>query len=242
MNAIDVLAVIPARGGSKGLPGKNVRELAGIPLIAHSILCAKMSSCVSEIVVSTDSEEIARVAKSYGAWVPFMRPAALASDAASMWPVIQHALRESESASNRHYDVVLLLDPTSPGRMPADIDTAIDGLMRDPVSDGVAGVSEPDFNPFWHAVVEENGYMVDLFPQAKTFARRQDVPTVYRINASLYAWKRDFVLSATDWRAGRTRLHVIPESNALHIDDLRQFQMVEMMHSAKLIEFPWMSS
>ena len=116
-----VLAVIPARGGSKGLPGKNIRSFAGLPLIAHSILFAKMCPEIDRCIVSTDSSEIAEVARRYDADVPFLRPSDLAQDDTPMWPVIHHALDYVEESGGVKYELVILLDPTSPGREPADV-------------------------------------------------------------------------------------------------------------------------
>ena len=157
------LAVITARGGSKGLPMKNIRQLAVIPLIAHSIICAKQCSQIDRLIVSTDSEEIAAVARSYGADVPFLRPAALATDHAPTWPVLRHAMCEMEALDGHNYNSLLLLDPTSPGRLPSDIENAVDMLEADPSADGIVSVSEPSFNPVWTAVVRDNkGHMQSL--------------------------------------------------------------------------------
>ena len=236
-----VLAVIPARGGSKGLPGKNVRPLAGIPLIAHSIRCASLSPSVDRAVVSTDSEEIARVAREHGGDVPFLRPAELATDTAAMWPVLQHALREMERIDGRRFGSLLLLDPTSPGRMPDDVEAAVAALDADPQCDGVVGVSEPNLNPIWHAVVDDGGYMRDLIPEARRFERRQDVPTVYQINGTLYLWRRDFVLGVSDWRSGRLRMRVVPDRNALHIDSADEFAHAELLVRSGAVRLPWLS-
>jgi N-acylneuraminate cytidylyltransferase len=236
-----VLAVIPARGGSKGLPGKNIRPLRGLPLIAHSIRCAGLAADVSRVIVSTDSDAIAEVARAHGADVPFLRPPELASDTAAMWPVIQHALRTVEELDGIQYGSVLLLDPTSPGRLPEDIAAAVAALEGDDTADGVVGVSEPEFNPYWHCVVDDGaGYMRDLIPGAGGYARRQDVPPVYRINATLYLWRRAHVLGAADWRTGRMRMHVLPESRAMHIDDVEQFEHANLALEAGLVKLPWL--
>ena len=238
---LSLLAIIPARGGSKSLPGKNVRLLAGLPLIGHSIRCAQLTPAITRTIVSTDSEAIASVAEDLGADVPFLRPADLASDSAAMWPVIQHALVETERQSDVLYDAVVLLDPTSPGRIPEDIETAVAELQRDPRADGVIGVSEPEFNPYWHCVVDRDGYMQDLIPGAQSYVRRQDVPPVYRINATLYVWRREHVLGADDWRSGRLRMYVVPDLRAFHIDDAAQFQRAELMLEHGLIQLPWLT-
>jgi CMP-N,N'-diacetyllegionaminic acid synthase len=236
-----VLAVIPARGGSKGLPGKNLVPLAGLPLIAHSIRCAQATAAVDRLVVSTDSDEIAAAARAYGADAPFRRPAELATDTAAMWPVVRHALTAVEALDGRAYGSVLLLDPTSPGRLPGDITSALDVLESDETCDGVIGVSEPPFNPLWHCVVEENGYLRDLVPGASRFVRRQDVPPVYRINATLYLWRRRLVLGADDWRGGRLRAQVTPENRSFHIDDAEQLAHANAALESGVVRLPWLS-
>lgn len=238
---MSVLAVIPARGGSKGLPGKNIRPLGGLPLIAHSIRCAQMCPDVTRAIVSTDSEDIARVAREYGGDVPFLRPADLASDATPMWPVVQHALRRMKEIDGCDYDAVLLLDPTSPGRLPDDVAQACRILESDHSAEGVVGVSEPEFNPYWHCVIDRDGYMADLIPGARDYVRRQDVPTVYRINASLYLWRRPCVLGRDNWRDAKLRLLPIPECRAVHIDTAEEFERTEVMLSYGLLSFPWLS-
>jgi CMP-N,N'-diacetyllegionaminic acid synthase len=235
------LAVIPARGGSKGLPGKNLMPLAGLPLIAHSIRCAQSTPAIDRLVVSTDSDQIAAAAAAHGADAPFRRPAELATDTAPMWPVIRHALTTVEALDGREYGSVLLLDPTSPGRLPGDIMSAVAALQSDEGCDGVIGVSEPPFNPIWHCVVEENGYLRDLIPGAGRFSRRQDVPPVYRINATLYLWRRRLVLGSDDWRAGRLRAQVTPEIRSFHIDDAEQLAHADAVLQGGVVDLPWLS-
>jgi CMP-N,N'-diacetyllegionaminic acid synthase len=239
---MSVLAVIPARGGSKGLPGKNIRSLAGLPLIAHSLELARACPCVSRTIVSTDSPEIADVARRFGADIPFLRPAALAGDEVAMWPVLRHALEVVEREEGPRYDYLLLLDPTSPGRLPEHVAGALAALQGAPEADGVVGVSRPDFNPIWVCVVERDGWMADLVPQGSDYVRRQDVPTVYRINASLYIWRTAFVRAETrNWRPhGRHRLYEIPERNAIHIDDADEFARAEALLQQGLLRLPWL--
>lgn len=239
-----ILAVIPARGGSKGLPGKNIREFAGHPLIAHTIMMARRTPLIEDVVVSTDDPKIAEVARRYDADVPFLRPSGLASDTAAIWPVIRHALRFQNEERNEDYKYTLLLDPTSPGRLPEDIQKAFEKLEAAPQADGVIGVSEPDFNPIWHAVISEEGWMRRLIPDGKQYRRRQDVPTVYRINASLYLWRSDFVRGNDhDWQEkGDYLMQEIPEKRAIHIDELYEFEKAELMVKQGLIQFPWLES
>jgi N-acylneuraminate cytidylyltransferase len=237
-----MLAMILARGGSKGLPGKNIRPLAGLPLIAHTIALAGLCPEITRTIVSTDSEEIAAVARQHGAETPFMRPPELATDDVPIWPSVRHALLTTEAMEGRQYDFAILLDPTSPGRLPGDIAEAHARLSADSLADGIVGVSQPEHNPLWHSVVEEHGYMRDLFDGASRYARRQDVPTVYRINATLYIWRAAFIRSAVDdWRSeGRYLLHVVPEVRAIHIDDLGEFSRAELLLREGVVRLPWL--
>ena len=241
MSPLRTLAIIPARGGSKGLPGKNIRELAGLPLIAHSILLARRCPEIAETVVTTDADTIADVARRFDARV-LMRPSELAQDDTPMWPVIRHALAEIDRQDGPSFEAVLLLDPTSPGRLPEDIAAACARLAAAPGVDGVIGVSRPDFNPIWHCVIERDGHMADLIPAGAAYTRRQDVPPVYRINASLYLWRAAFVRREADgWREqGRHLLHEIPEARAIHIDDADEFARADVLIRAGVIRLPWL--
>ena len=151
-----LLALVPARGGSKGLPGEALRPLGGVPLIGHAIELAQRCPAVVRIVVSTDDSEIASTAERFGADVPFMRPAELAADDRRCRPSSRHALDELDPDGSR-YDAVLLLQPTSPGRLPEDVDAAVRILEARPDADGVVAVAESEPNPVWAAMVEEAG-------------------------------------------------------------------------------------
>lgn len=237
-----MLAVIPARGGSKGLPGKNVRPLAGLPLIAHSIRMAALCPEIDRCIVSTDNEQIADTARKYGGDVPFLRPADLAQDSTPMWPVLRHALAEVERTSQRQFGSLLLLDPTSPGRMPEDVLQALRILESDPKAVGVVAVSEPPFNPRWVCVEEVEGYMKPLVHQAGSYMRRQDVPPVYRINAILYLWRRDHVMNenAPSFYESQHRILVVPDERAIHIDEPRDFALAELLTREGFVKFPWL--
>jgi len=238
-----LLAVIPARGGSKGLPGKNIRPFAGLPLIAHSILFARTCPEIDRAIVSTDAPEIADVARQFGADVPFLRPSELARDETPVWPVLRHALLHASEQDGVTYDGLLLLDPTSPARESSDITEASRRLWATPLADGIVGVSRPDFNPIWHCVVERDGWMVDLMETGAGFGRRQDVPPVYRINGSLYIWRASFVRSQErSWRqTGRHLIYEIPESRAVSIDDAEQFERAELLVKGGLMTLPWLA-
>lgn len=236
-----MLAVIPARGGSKGLPRKNILPLAGIPLIEHSIRLANLCPEITRTIISTDSEEIAAVARKAGAEVPFIRPSELAQDNTPTFPVLQHALSQLDP-DNTRYDLLLLLEPTCPGRYPADIATAFKRLSCHPDADGIVGVHQASASAIWHAVVEKEGYMADLFPDlTKKINRRQDAPDVYVINGALYIWRTAFVNRApANWRSGRFLIHEIPEQQAIHIDTAYDLKKSDLLIRHGLVPFPWL--
>lgn len=236
-----LLAVIPARGGSKGLPGKNIRPFAGLPLIAHSILFGQMCPEVKRLIVSTDAEEIAAVAEKYHAEV-LMRPGELARDETPMWPVLRHALATIETRDKVEFEYLLLLDPTSPAREPSDIARALQCLELNLEADGIIGVSQPDFNPIWHCVVDRGGWMADLMNEASQFERRQQLPTVYRINGSLYIWRAEFLRKeGISWRHdGKHLIYEIPELRAMSIDTGEEFEKAQILVQSGFISFPWL--
>lgn len=234
----ETLAIIPARGGSKGVPDKNIRLLAGLPLVVHSIELARRCPEIARTVVSTDSEAIAGVARQAGGDVPFIRPADLARDETPMLPVLHHALDELDPDGGR-YELLLLLDPTSPGRLPNDIARAHDLLHEDPSADGVIAVSEPSFNPLWTAVFDRDGYIEPAW--AGSYGRRQDVPRVLRINAALYLFRTKFLRrEQQSWQNGRHRPLEIPELRAFHLDSEDDFALSELVLANRLVELPWL--
>jgi CMP-N-acetylneuraminic acid synthetase len=233
------LALIPARGGSKGLPCKNTRSLGGLPLVEHSLRLAALCPEIERTVVSTDSEQIAVVVRGAGGEV-LERPAELAQDDTPMLPVLRHAL-DALDPDGRRYDFLLLLDPTSPGRFPEDVEKAHRLLVARPEADGVVAVSEPQFNPVWHAVVDRGGYMELLFAEGRAYGRRQDVPRVLRINAALYLFRASFLRGEREtWLAGRHLTLEIPELRAFHIDSAEDLEVAELVVENGLVAFPWL--
>ncbi|MBQ26680.1 MAG: acylneuraminate cytidylyltransferase [Nitrospiraceae bacterium] len=244
MNASEgLLAIIPARGGSKGLPGKNIRPFIGLPLIAHSILLAQACAEVERIVVSTDAPEIADVARKFGAEVPFMRPAELAQDETPLWPVLRHTLEEIESRDGRQFEFVLLLDPTTPCRLPIDVVQAFHRLRAKSSADGIIGISEPDFSPIWHSVIERDGWMTDLISEGSNYHRRQDVPVVYRVNGTLYIWRTEFMRREKfEWRKrGKHLMYEVADFSAISVDTREEFERAELFVKAGMVRLPWLS-
>ena len=240
-----VLAVIPARGGSKGLPGKNIRPMWGLPLIAHSVRAAAMTPAVTRCVVTTDSGEIADVVRAHGGEAPFLRPAELAADDTPMAPVVRHALEWVESDEGGSYDAVLLLDPTSPARVPSQLAEAVRRLATTPALDGVISVSEPTFNPVWVGVRPDesrDGALSRYFEAGTGVTRRQDVDRFLRINGNFYLWRADFVrrLESSWFDEGTHEGLEVPEAQAFSIDDEYEFRLIEALIGAELITLPWL--
>jgi N-acylneuraminate cytidylyltransferase len=192
-----------------------LRPLAGLPLVAHAIAFAQLCPEVDRIVVSTDSEEIADVARAHGADVPFLRPAELARDETPMWPVVRHALAELDEQES-----VLLLQPTNPFRLPDDVARAAALLDARPDADGVAAVFEPG---------------------AGGYGRRQDVPRVLSLNALLYLWRAEFVRRSDDQFAARLVPLEVPPRRGLDIDAAEDLELAELFVRAGLLQLPWLA-
>jgi N-acylneuraminate cytidylyltransferase len=241
--SLRVLGVVPARGGSKGLPGKNTRLLAGVPLIGHSLRAADRIPEIDRTVVSTDSDAIAAVARELGADVPFRRPAALAADDTPMAPVLRHALAEVERIDGRRYDLLVLLDPTSPARDPGLVSAAIAQVAADPELDGVISVSAPHFHPLWVGVrpdPEHPGALTRYFPEGTGVTRRQQLDRYLRINGSFYVWRTGFVrrMEVSWFDEGRHGFVETPEWQAFAIDDLEEFRTLEALVAQGRIRLP----
>jgi CMP-N,N'-diacetyllegionaminic acid synthase len=225
---VNTVCVIGARGGSKGLPGKNVRPLIGKPLIAWSIEQAKACPEISRVVVSTDNEGIAAVARDYGADVPFMRPPELASDSAGKWGVWQHALEACE----RHYgvpvDVYVDLDCTSPLREVEDISRALAQFASAGV-DAVFSVCEARKNPYFNMLEVEDGCQRICKPLPRPIVRRQDAPRVLEHVASIYVLSPAYIRRGTGLLSGCTQGYDIGQEKSLDIDSDFDFDLVAFL-------------
>lgn len=162
INSFTVLAVVLARGDSKRIPNKNIKKLGGKPLIAHSIEVAKSSKYIDRVITSTDSEEIANIAKKFGSEIPFMRPAELAADTVTDFPVFEHALAWLDEHENYKPDIVVQVRPTSPLRTTEDFDRAIELLAEHPEVDSVRTVAEPEQSPYKMYKIRESGLLEPL--------------------------------------------------------------------------------
>lgn len=194
---------------------------------------------IDRIVVTTDSSEIAEVAEKFGAFI-INRPADLAEDTTPMWPVVKHALQSIEEIDQKRYESVILLQPTSPFRNPQDIQNAFTKLNQVQNADGIVSVSIPRHNPYWYSVIETDGWMEGLIPDAEKINRRQDVPEIFNINGLFYIWKRNYIFTVDNWRMGKLLIHKCDDKYSFDIDSQEDYQEIMLFLNNGSIEFPWM--
>lgn len=218
IGSLSVLALIAARGGSKGLPGKNIRPVHGRPLIDFTIGAARAARCIDRLVLSTDDRAIASAGLAGGCEVPFMRPAALAGDEARSIDVVLDALDRLPP-----YDVVVLLQPTSPARTAADIDEACAQLVRQDAPSCVS-VTLVDESPYWMFRLDEAMRLAPLLP-APVASRRQDLPPVYVLNGAVYAARTEWLRRTGGFVGEGTVAHVMPRERSIDIDTLEDFEV-----------------
>jgi len=225
------VAFIFARGGSKGLPGKNIRPLAGKPLIAWSIEHARSVERIERIIVSTDSQEIANVARKYGAEVPFIRPENLSSDTSSEWLAWRHALSYIFETEGSMPDVMISVPATAPLRIPLDIENCLDEFEKGDL-DVVITVTDAQRNPYFNMVKENSDGTVSLVmqPQSKV-TRRQDAPNLYDIATVAYVASPEFVMAHQSIFEGRVRSVHVPVERAIDIDTLIDFKIAEILYA-----------
>jgi len=226
-----ILAIIPARGGSKGLPGKNTRELGGKPLIAWSIAAGRQSGFVDEVAVSTDSPEIAAQASNYGAAVPFLRPEALATDEAKTIDVILHTIAWYDNQAVT-FDLVLLLQPTSPLRTAADINLALE-LYFSKGAQAIVSVCQADHHPWWSNVLPADGGMQEFLRPECLNAGRQKLPVYYRLNGAIYLADIDFLKRNRSFWGEKTFAYLMPKERSVDIDDIVDFRLAEVLMATR---------
>jgi CMP-N,N'-diacetyllegionaminic acid synthase len=218
-----VLAIITARGGSKGLPGKNIIQLAGKPLLSYSIKAAQKSKYIDRLILSSDDEDIIKVALDYGCEVPFVRPANLAMDDTPGIKPILHAIESLES----RYDYVMLLQPTSPLRIAEDIDNALEKCVSG--YPACVSVTAPDKSPYWMFTLTEAGTMKPLLESKAT--RRQDLPEVYALNGAVYAAETTFLIENKTFVTAETAAYIMPKTRSVDIDEMLDIKLCEVILS-----------
>ncbi|MCG8540268.1 MAG: acylneuraminate cytidylyltransferase family protein [Clostridia bacterium] len=221
------LAFIPARAGSKGVKDKNIKELAGKPLIAYTIEEAVRSNIFEDIVVSTDSTKIAEVARLYGANVPFLRPKELALDDSPTMDAIFHCL-DYMINNGKKYDIIMLLQPTSPLRQWYHIKEAYE-LFNEKQADFVISLCECEHSPLWTNTIDEDLRMDNFIRQEIKNVRRQDLATYYRLNGAVYVAKVDKLLEEKSFFGRNSYAYIMNKYSSVDIDSIEDFEFAEFV-------------
>ncbi len=225
-----VLGIIPARGGSRGVSKKNIRILLGKPLIVWTIEEA-MASNLTRVIISTDNEEIAEVARNAGAEVPFVRPAELATDSANAIPVLLHALHACQSDENP-FEAIMMLQPTSPMRLSGDINEAIDKMSNDPLCTSVISVYQVDGEHPARMKYLEAGKLIDPpFCESRENQARQELTPMYMRSGAIYLVRKDTLMKEESLKGNRCLAQVMPKSRSVNIDSYFDFELAEWLMS-----------
>jgi CMP-N,N'-diacetyllegionaminic acid synthase len=235
MSTASVLGIIPARGGSKAVPRKNLAPVFGKPLISYTIDAALAARSLGDVVVSTEDPEIADVARRGGARVPFVRPAPLASDTAKTFPVIAHALTWLAENEGAHYELVVVLQPTAPLRLPEDIDAAVAALRARPEAESLVSlVAVDDPHPYKMKALVDGWVRPFLDPSAENVGmRRQDCPEAYALNGAIYIAKVASLLQRTELLAAPVLPFVMPRGRSVNVDSELDLQFAEFLLSRR---------
>jgi len=218
------LAIIPARGGSKGLPGKNIKNLCGKPLISWSIDSARKSEYLDEVMVTTDSQEIADISKRCGANVPFLRPSCLASDTATTFDAVKHAIDFYDNT----FDYIVLLEPTSPLRKEGDIDNMIEKIVdSQDLFDSIVSIGEAHEHPSIMKKITETGQMMNYCPSLEMKSRRQDNDTAYFPYGVAYIVKTSVFMKEKTFYTRRCNSYKVDRHQCYEIDDIYDFLIIE---------------
>ena len=232
-----VFYLITARGGSKGVPRKNIREINGLPLIAYKIIAAQKCKYEGRIIVSTDDKEIADIAKKYGAEVPFMRPDYLASDTASSMDVVSHAVEWLNNNDSEKYDYICLLEPSSPFTKASDLNNALD-LITENNADVVLGMKEVEVAKCFIWPLDDNGKLSYFYNAIKNLSgmRRQDQKTEYTMNGCLYIAKTDYFLEHKLFHAENSLPYLMPVEQSVEIDSMNDYYYAKYCAENGLID------
>jgi N-acylneuraminate cytidylyltransferase/CMP-N,N'-diacetyllegionaminic acid synthase len=224
-----ILGGICARGGSKGVPRKSLRKLGGLSLIARTIRCAQACSMFDYVAVSTDDQEIAEVAKKYGAEVPFIRPAHLAQDDSPKWPVFRHLVENMERITGQRIDVFVDLDLGVPLRLPSDITGCVEQLLASH-ADVVTTAYEAERNPYFNMVeVDGQGLCQIVKPLSEPITCRQKAPAVFSLSPAVFAIRRTALWQYEHWSQSKFQIYVVPRERAIDIDTETDFRFVEAL-------------
>lgn len=229
-----ILGTICCRAGSKGVRGKNFKLLAGKPLIVYTIEAARASEELDDIIVSTDSDEIAAIAEAHDVAVPFRRPSDLATDTSSKWPVFIHAVNEFEKRTGKTVTYVVDMDVTVPLKTGSDIDAAIRMALSNPDADVVITAYEPERNPYFNMMeTGDDGFARMVRTSSQPIVRRQDAPHVLSLTPAAYVIKREALFRYRHWSEAKCLLSEMPRERAVDIDTEFDFRLVEFLVNAE---------
>jgi CMP-N-acetylneuraminic acid synthetase len=226
MNSANILGIIPARGGSKEIPKKNLYPLLGKPLISYTIEAAKRANLLTKYIVSTDSEEIAKVARTYGAEVPFIRPKELAEDTALAVDVVKHAIAKMESIDKISYSHIVLLQPTTPLRSASDINAAIDKLIATGCDTVISVIDVGACHPARMYKIS-NDRLAAIMDEGVKMRPRQELSPVYIRSGDIYACKRDVLFKKNSLIGDDSRPLIIPTERSVNIDSFGDLVLAE---------------
>ena len=229
---MEIIGLVTARGGSKSIPRKNIKTLAGKPLIAWTIEDALKSQYLSKVITSTDNAEIAAIAREGGADVPFMRPPELAQDESPHFAAVEHAIHWLEKYEGRIPDYILTLQPTSPLRTADDIDSAIE-IARKHDADAVVSVCESVHHPYLAKRILENGSLSDFISTDIYYLRRQVFPPAYALNGAIYLNRSESILREQVFCPTNTYAYIMPSERSLDIDSDWDFYLAELILANK---------
>lgn len=233
INEKSILAIIPARGGSKGVLNKNIKKLDGMPLISYTVNMANDSKYIDRVIVSTDSEKIADVSLSFNAEIPYLRPDELATDTSSTVDAILHLINYLENKEGKLPQYVCLLQCTSPFRTKENIDEAIELLFKNKEFDGVISVEETDDNPYWSNIIGKNGNLKYFIPEGKKILRRQELPKVYKNNGAIYLIKTEVLLKEKTFETDNIMAYIMSKESSIDIDTNLDFKFAEFLMKEK---------
>ena len=238
---MNILFLITARGGSKGVPGKNIREIAGLPLVAYKIRAAERCGYSGRIIVSTDDAKIAEVSRSYGAEVPFKRPDYLASDTAGSMDVVEHALNWMDENESETFDYICLLEPSSPFATPEDLNRALTMIIESG-ADTLLGMKEVEVSRRFIWELDENGGLSNFYNAiyGDRNLRRQDQKKEYTMNGCMYIAKTEYFRKFRIFHSLNSIPYIMPVERSTEIDDMNQFYYAKYCAECGLIDVsPW---
>lgn len=226
------LAIVPARGGSRGVPGKNIVPVAGKPLIAWTLEAALGAACLDRVIVSSDNQKIIEVSKTYGGEAPFVRPDELAADdTPGIMPVL-HAIEWLDENEGYRPDFVVLLQPTSPLRTSEDVDSVFK-LAIEKNAESVVSVVPAYSHPYWTKKILPDGRMEDFIPQTQVPQIRQDLTDAYALNGAIYLARTSFILKEKGWYADNTYAYIMPPERSLDVDTSWDLYLADLLLKEK---------